>query len=242
YERFRLVLGFPEEEEEEEEEELPINDLLQSISNVVPSLLHLVASAEGIGINLTPRSCRYTSYLQTVARNIASLDVGIINAPPIPVLDWLIAGFGDAMNNVPTIRAEVVEYPSGKKELAVTAIGKFPLVTELQLSRDHTPVIRYLSSPTLVDGTLQWPLPRLTKLKFDAESYDPKVILDMVESRYGHTLEANSKAQLPSRFEFLTIINASTKLNWDQKVVDRIRNIVGEDHLQVTERGIWALL
>ncbi|KAG8896376.1 hypothetical protein FRB99_008921 [Tulasnella sp. 403] len=202
------------------EEDPSLSDLL---SHVIPSIIHLVTSAREIQITLEPSSCHYWGRSQTYD---VSLDLHIFRQPPKAMLEWLIETFGDAMDNVPTIGVEVSPYPSGDEELAFAAIETISRITKLQLAGHHTPIIDYLTTSFVIDGTQRWPLPELESLTLEAESYDADKILGMVQSRYSYTTNANSKAQLPYRLLSLTIYDSNAM--WDRRVLKGIRKIVGK--------------
>ncbi|KAG8897274.1 hypothetical protein FRB99_008268, partial [Tulasnella sp. 403] len=59
-----------------------------------------------------------------------------------------------------------------------------PTTSELHIFGNQMPFIQYLSAPTLINGTRDWPLPILDILTIQEVDNDPNEILRMVEGCY----------------------------------------------------------
>ncbi|KAG8897374.1 hypothetical protein FRB99_008199 [Tulasnella sp. 403] len=224
YELFRLDSSFYTQEH------LLVNDVFRNISHITPSLVHLVASAKEVQIFLEDHFCHFLSHPESSGRQLPSLDLLVFGHSPLTVLEWLSKGFGGAMSNIPVVGVELARYSSGEGDPAVAAaIGSFPSTTNMKLCGDYTSIIRYLSTPAVIDGTQHWPLPELSKLTIKSGRYDPNLILEMVQSRYG-TTDVDSTRQLPSRLKSLVLYGRNEP--WDQHILGRIRDIMGKDHFR----------
>ncbi|KAG8892213.1 hypothetical protein FRB99_002879 [Tulasnella sp. 403] len=211
---------------------LPSHQLLESISHVVPSLAHLVASARCVVIDLDDYRCRYSAHHSSMGQ---TLELSVDHSSPLTVLGWITTVFGNAMK---TVRAEVtICYDSSESppDSCLPAISRIPLMTSLTLmgQDDQTPIIQHLSTATLVNGKQQWPFPRLASLSIEEDANDPGAILGMVESRYGHTIKskkAKSKARLPAPFTSFVISGSGKTM--DDHTYRQIRKIVGDDNVR----------
>ncbi|KAG8906257.1 hypothetical protein FRB99_007319 [Tulasnella sp. 403] len=200
----------------------PPDNLLETISHLVPSVMHLATLARHVTMCLGYFHCQY-------ATEDFNLQFCLAHPSPPTVLRWITTALGDAMKSV-QVELDISSLPSESDLLAVSSI---PIITSLVLEcslNDQTPVIRFLSTPTLVDGKKHWPFPNLASLEVEEEACDPSEIRRMVESRYGRTTEskkAKSKALLPAPFTSLVIDGSGTTLN--DRTFRRIREIVGDD-------------
>ncbi|KAG8905672.1 hypothetical protein FRB99_008445 [Tulasnella sp. 403] len=223
YDYFHLISEF--------KNDLRRDNPLEKISNIRPSLAHLVASARHIEIKIDEVCCQYSAHS---GEPVAPLKLCITHPSPFAVLGWITGVFCDAMKTVPS---EVV-ISSTLPEHGLSAIGRVSSTTTLELRGAQTPIIRYLSTTTLIDGKRRWPLPELATLTIDEDDNDPDEILRMVESRYGLTTKythLGSKTQLPVPFESLVIDGMGTTLSRD--TYRRIREIVGGDCFEAISMG-----
>ncbi|KAG8901495.1 hypothetical protein FRB99_005271 [Tulasnella sp. 403] len=225
------------------------DDVLKNLSHLVPSLVHLVASARNVGLRLDDDGYRFDTlfgdpWMEHRYRPF-ELEISHISASPWAVLDWVTAHFGDAMKDVAT-GVDIFKRSLSKRDLA--ALGRIPLVTSLDLIGKSSQVLHFLSTSTLINGRDCWPLPHLAKLSITGHTHDPNMILHMVQSRYGHTLEskeAKSKARLPSPLTLLTICedenNMYSGIYWGISEIvgrNRLRWYVDDEDYLETQFGI----
>ncbi|KAG8892050.1 hypothetical protein FRB99_003150, partial [Tulasnella sp. 403] len=201
----------------------PDNLLSETISHIVPSLVHLSTSARRVAIHLGDLYCQYEMG--------NGLKFCVAHPSPPTVLGWMTTAFGDAMKSVQTELDIGFNFSPSENDLLV--ISRILMTTSLKLSGlgDQTPIIRFLSTTTLVNGEQRWPFPKLASLTIEEDTNYPGEILRMVESRYGHTIkskEAKSKARLPTPFTSFIIHGSGTRLG--DRTFHQVRKIVGEDH------------
>ncbi|KAG8892107.1 hypothetical protein FRB99_002958 [Tulasnella sp. 403] len=214
YDQFTLTSAVPSP---------PDNLLSETISHIIPSLVHLPTSARRVTIRLGDRYCQYETE--------NGLKFRVVHPSPPTVLGWMTTAFGDAMRSVQTELHIGFNFPPSENDLLV--IGGIPMLTLLNISglKDQTPIIRFLSTTTLVNGKQRWPFPKLASLSIEEDVNHPSEILRMVESRYGHNIKskkAKSKARLPTPFTSFIIHGSGTRLG--DRTFHQIREIVGEDH------------
>ncbi|KAG8901496.1 hypothetical protein FRB99_005272 [Tulasnella sp. 403] len=221
------------------------DNALRNLSHFAPSLVNLVASARKLFFHLRRTAYDFGTY--------SGLPTGLRYWPfqlyrwhdgaeaPSALVEWVTAHFGDAMKDIKT-HVEIHNLSLSQRDLA--AIGTIPFVVSLDLdgSGDQTlPVLRLLSTRTLINGRQSWTFPRLAKLSIKGKSLNLDATLNMVESRYGHNLaseEVGLNAQLPTPFTELNI-GTEDRTCVDPSMIDRISGIVGKDqlHWSVNRRG-----
>ncbi|KAG8898064.1 hypothetical protein FRB99_007684, partial [Tulasnella sp. 403] len=148
------------------------------------------------------------------------------------VFGWITDAFADALEDA-IVKVVIGPDHIMSQEDVATLCSKVPTITALRIFGTQTPLIRYLATPTLVDGIRRWPLPQLVSLTVQEGDVDPDEMLGMLESRYGYTLKnEDAKARLPSPFSTLVIRSSGESL--DDRTLQEIRRIVGEDCLEHT--------
>ncbi|KAG8892768.1 hypothetical protein FRB99_002446, partial [Tulasnella sp. 403] len=207
--------------------DLPIgllpDNLLESISHIAPSLVHIVASVPCVEISLGDSECQYSIHS---VEHILNLD--ITYPAPSTVLEWITTVFGNAMKSV---QADVtIERYTSPSENNPLAIGRIPLISSLKLlgRGNQTPITRHLSTALKVDGRLQWPFPELASLRIEENSNSPDEILLMLESRYGHSTKskkADSKIGLPAPLVSFVIHGSGKTLDGSRGCLIKTRNL-----------------